>query len=576
MCGILCNPRALALKDREIATLEQAIRKLEADQVILRRRNKRLEEETLQAKHAKDVVRRNEELRLTEIDKRTGALDAKEYEIQELKAAARADQKMIRDQKSTLEVYEFQIKDGQRLLAEAETEHQELEAKLEEAREQIEQRDRVYEAALDEQNALKQTIAEREDILRRQDGRLNALEPVRWDPLPEVEVKNDLVSLNASIRSWTRDTATTGVAPWIGMSDADLAKLFNYMCLIGIYPQSLPDELANSETGPALFLNALLAHDIYTKVLAAPFSSINDTEQGPSSMANFYDTLTYYKTSQTASGSRFMPDRSSRSQRSIDSEKELHMWRSQTLRMLTPSSSDPTHEEIDLLQSRDDRMRDIAKARALSFLAGFNLVFIEFFTTQEETITCQENLEAIYFQAAQVAYNLWTRRQTFKVTTLADMGPVTFDADNALMEPHPSVRVDDHQRRLKGRPVTLIMHPLLEVIGTEEGEGFDQEPRVLMPAEVWLDSSLPGAARKRQPKPAPKPLPPDPTKTNQQPTPPPTPPLPPKTHPANPTGHPPGGPSGVGRGPPAPTLPAPENLKIVHFQTEEDTDTEEL
>jgi hypothetical protein len=566
MCGISSNPRALAQKDREIATLNSTIRRLEAEKVISRRRNDKLENEIAQAEHTKDAVKSNEESRLREMDKRSGALDAKEYQIQTLKSEARADRETISGLRSALEVSEFKVTNGERLLAEIESERDEFEAKLLQAGDENANQAGLLDAALEEKAARGTIINELEERLRKLQHRINALSPIKWVPLPESELRNDLAALKGSMRGWTRGVATTTVAPWNGLGAEHSTRLFNSLFHVGVFANGIPAGLGDSEGGPTLFLNALLAHDIYTKVLAAPFSSIDSLEADTSSLVCLYDVLRDFKIPQSAhggSGSRFTSksNLNGRSRRSIESEKEVHMWRCQTLRQLTPSSLNPTQAEADLIQARNTCMRSIANSRAQQFLdetVSISTVFIKGGMTIDEMVTCLEGLGEVYYQAAQVAYNLWTRRQTFKVSTRADMGPITFDADNALIAPHPSVRVDDHRGQLKGRPVTLIVHPLLEVVGTDEGEDFDQEPRVLIPAEVWLDSSLPAGARRRYRQPAPP--------RNPQP-------------PPGPTGTPPGGtPVGTGGGgggppPPPPTGPAPTGPAPT---TDADDDTEIL
>jgi hypothetical protein len=581
MCGISSNPRALAQKDREIATLNSTIRRLEAEKVISRRRNDKLEDEVAQAQHTKDAVKSNEESRLREMDKRSGALDTKEYQIQTLKSEARADQATISGLRSALEVSEFKVTNGERLLAETETERDEFEAKLLQSGEENANQARLLDAALEEQTARGTTINVLEELVRKLQQRVNAMSPTKWIPLPESELQNDLTALKGSMRGWTRGVATTTVAPWNGLSAEHSTRLSNSFFNVGVFANGIPAGLGDSEGGPTLFLNALLAHDIYTKVLAAPFSSIDSLEADTSSLVCLYNVLRDFKIPQSThggSGSRFTSNSNlnGRSRRSIESEKEVHMWRCQTLRQLTSSSLNPTQAEADLIQARNTCMRSIANSRAQQFLdetVSISTVFIKGGMTADEMVTCLEGLGEVYYQAAQVAYNLWTRKQTFKVSTRADMGPITFDADNALMALHPSVRVDDHRGQLKGQPVTLIVHPLLEVVGTDEGEDFDQEPRVLILAEVWLDSNLPAGARRRRRQPSPP--------VNPQPTPGPTGP-PPRAPPAStgggsggppPPSPPPSPPPGPAPQSPAPQGPAPTGPAPT---TDADNDTEIL
>jgi hypothetical protein len=72
---------------------------------------------------------------------------------------------------------------------------------------------------------------------------------------------------------------------------------------------------------------------------------------------------------------------------------------------------------------------------------------------------------------------------------MVDLPSLQFDIADLQMKPYPLVRYKNHPNWLKDEPVTLIVHPLLEIYGTDEGEDYDNNPRILMPAEVWLESS---------------------------------------------------------------------------------------
>jgi hypothetical protein len=105
----------------------------------------------------------------------------------------------------------------------------------------------------------------------------------------------------------------------------------------------------------------------------------------------------------------------------------------------------------------------------------------------EQTI---EKLKVIYREAAALSYRLWTQRTTLKCITLKDLQELrklTFDADNEYLKSHSLVRHEDHEDQLKGKPITLIVHPLLMVFGTDEGKEYDSG-RIWASGEVWLDS----------------------------------------------------------------------------------------
>lgn len=83
-------------------------------------------------------------------------------------------------------------------------------------------------------------------------------------------------------------------------------------------------------------------------------------------------------------------------------------------------------------------------------------------------------MKAIYKQAAELSYQLWTRRTVIKGRTLLDMDVQAIIAlDSPYIEPHTLVRYDDHPNHLFGRPFTVVVHPIVESFATEEGDGYD-------------------------------------------------------------------------------------------------------
>ena len=136
---------------------------------------------------------------------------------------------------------------------------------------------------------------------------------------------------------------------------------------------------------------------------------------------------------------------------------------------------------------RADTERAIAwfsEIQTLNFMNGPARYLFDFDSNDEEK---KKELQAIYQQAGTLSYRLWTQRTYLQCTTLREMGRQTFDADNEYLTPHSLVRYDDHEDQLKGRPITLIVHPLIQAFGTNEGKDYGSG-RIWACAEVWLDS----------------------------------------------------------------------------------------
>ena len=71
--------------------------------------------------------------------------------------------------------------------------------------------------------------------------------------------------------------------------------------------------------------------------------------------------------------------------------------------------------------------------------------------------------------------------------TLHEIKHLAFDHESPDFDPDNLVRFEDHEDHLKDKTVTVIVHPLLKVYGTDEAKDYDQG-RVWAKGVVWLDS----------------------------------------------------------------------------------------
>jgi hypothetical protein len=139
--------------------------------------------------------------------------------------------------------------------------------------------------------------------------------------------------------------------------------------------------------------------------------------------------------------------------------------------------------EQDTRNKTEFLIADAAHQQAMNFLAGPARHLID--TKAKTDFTAK--LNKIFNEAASMAYMLWTRRTDMRVYSLHDMGETLFDAESPYFEPDTLVRHDDHDDGLRGRPITMVVHPLLKAYGTDEAKDYD-EGRVWAKGVVWLDS----------------------------------------------------------------------------------------
>lgn len=150
---------------------------------------------------------------------------------------------------------------------------------------------------------------------------------------------------------------------------------------------------------------------------------------------------------------------------------------------MPPLRSDASGAEKQLRCMTEDAIAQAADRQVSDFLATPASYLIE----NNAKTNFANKLEKIYRDAARLSYMLWTRRTEMRCFTLCEIKDLAFDAESPYFDPDSLVRYDDHEDHLKGKRVTVIVHPLLEVYGTDEAKNYDQG-RVWAKGVVWVDS----------------------------------------------------------------------------------------
>jgi hypothetical protein len=141
--------------------------------------------------------------------------------------------------------------------------------------------------------------------------------------------------------------------------------------------------------------------------------------------------------------------------------------------------------EKKLHHTIEEAIARVAQQQATAFLAGPASFLVEN-NTKSDVV---HKLKKIYDEAAKNSYMLWTGRTEMRCSTLRDIEQLSFNAESPVFDPDTLMRHEDHEDQLKDRPVTVLVHPLLEVAGTDEAKDYDQE-RVWVKGVVWLDSKM--------------------------------------------------------------------------------------
>jgi hypothetical protein len=154
---------------------------------------------------------------------------------------------------------------------------------------------------------------------------------------------------------------------------------------------------------------------------------------------------------------------------------------------MPPLRNDATDEDADaekqLRCTTEDSIAQAAGRQASAFLASPARYLIE----DNANTVLTNKFNKIYSDAAKLSYMLWTRRTQMRCFTLHEIRHLAFDHENPDFDPDNLVRFEDHEDHLKGKTVTVIVHPLLKVYGTDEAKDYDQG-RVWAKGVVWLDS----------------------------------------------------------------------------------------
>ncbi len=169
-------------------------------------------------------------------------------------------------------------------------------------------------------------------------------------------------------------------------------------------------------------------------------------------------------------------------------ESGAHKWRSQALRLLLPPlHHDSTEAVVKLRSLIEAKLVQESEACANRFLSSPASLLM----TSNVEPTAVSRLNNIYQESAKLAFSIWTRKSCLRIVAKLPSGGLRFDPDDLLTMAHPLVRYDEYEDGLRGREVQVLVHPLVQAFGTDEGEGF-KDGRVWVKAEVWFEEPKKG------------------------------------------------------------------------------------
>ncbi|KAG4415112.1 hypothetical protein IFR04_011749 [Cadophora malorum] len=320
----------------------------------------------------------------------------------------------------------------------------------------------------DTQKEKEAMLMEHEEFIRvKQEASFGGMESGRWAPAEESKIFGQLNRLKRDMRTWAKEVASKDLSLLKTLDKRDLDSLMDHLSnVVVLQNDQLPAGLTTPKS-PALLLNALFSHMLYSNLLRSPFFFLEEIPRDGLKKTSVAETLEgIYKMAQKSNA------------------HDAHTWRSDMLRLLLPPPGSNTSEGEKLLHDfTDNLVCETAGLQASRFLAGPASRLMKPNVDAKQIEKCK----MIFQEAARFSYQLWTRRTMIRSYGLKEMGVPTFSIANKEAVPHSLVRHDDHNDQLEGRPITVIVHPLIKVYGTGAAEHYDSE-RIWVPAEVWLDS----------------------------------------------------------------------------------------
>ncbi|CZR67408.1 uncharacterized protein PAC_17307 [Phialocephala subalpina] len=351
-----------------------------------------------------------------------------------------------------------------------EARERELQHQINQISHHFEESTRILQAKLHESESAKLFMQEQHQsfIRKQQEASFRQMESARWLPMDEGKVMDDLDRLKRDMRSWAKAMSIKDNSLLQSFKEVESAALMRDLANVALIENGqLLNGLSTAARAPMLLLNALLAHSVYTSFFRSPFFFVgNNDANAPSNVRPEGILQDVYERAQEAN------------------QQDAHVWRSQTLRLLMPPlRTDASDAEKQLRRTTEDSIAQAADRHASDFLASAASHLIENKAQTDFT----NKLKKIYSDAARLSYMLWTRRTEMRCFTLHEIENLAFDAESPYFDPDSLLRFDDYEDHLKGKRVTVMVHPLLKVYGTDEAKAYDQE-RVWAKGVVWLNS----------------------------------------------------------------------------------------
>lgn len=225
--------------------------------------------------NCKPKAYRTENVVGTPLSEATHALSTVTEENRQLKAKM---SKMSNEFKELLNARELSLKDKLRALKNDNDYLMYDLGQKEDVLEKQQQAIQRYRSRIQVSEAEKNRIQDEHDtfICEQQKASFNRMESARWLPKQESEVMADLQRMKTTMRTWAKGVSIKDTSILQSLDVQDFGLLLQDLGqVVQLEDGQFPQVLYSATRAPVLLLNALLAHDVYTKFFLDPFFCID-------------------------------------------------------------------------------------------------------------------------------------------------------------------------------------------------------------------------------------------------------------------------------------------------------------
>ncbi|KAL2201125.1 hypothetical protein P885DRAFT_26182 [Corynascus similis CBS 632.67] len=304
-----------------------------------------------------------------------------------------------------------------------------------------------------------------------------------WAAGDDSTVRADLENLQGRLKGWAKKHAIEDMSQVRGLTPEEYDLLIQVLAQVVRLQSGTLNVIEHLEStpminkkSPAMCIQGLLAHHVYTKIVSRPFFVFRDNSD---LFQALFEHIELGKRSISWQSTLVIANMSE-----VD-QNEAHILRSRTLRLL--ATPPPNGAQGNGTYCHTTNQKAVCQELAREFYESpvRHLVKPPCRKGGNAAAQCLEDLVSIVQYAGELSYKLWSRRTTLEILTLGNLGGVPFRMDFEYMKAHPLHRLYEDDDRCDGWFASVVTHPAVVGYGSSDGKDYST-PRVWMKAEVWL------------------------------------------------------------------------------------------